>query len=408
MFKIKTALLTSLLIPVTAYSMSMEAYLLKASDRIQTVAFKGNNHASNWNSSWIDDPEFRIQYEEDKKNNSSETYSLRMRPKYGREREAENSVQSATTQQHLLQANKTLSADLQRRYLNIIDLLSLQLEIKHLQEKRELLQVEIKTERALARNHDFNAEKLQQLVLDFEHTSTQTELLRQRKNIVTTDLQLTAGVDQEIFLLHMMPPGRMKHTIDKYKIALKNINSIPDVRMAKLGKILATSRLELQQAERGLGVELLEFKYEDKDNSAFGITLGIRLPGGKNVKSIERYSDNSKASERYQLVMDDVLSTLRKKISEINLDYRAWQLDQLAILKIKKLSTEPARARNPALITGLRKQLLSLNKNSDEIRIRLLRNYIDLLHVSGLLSQYPLKNWLFSGLPTLSENQQRK
>jgi len=405
MFKIKTALLTSLLLPVTAHSISMEAYLLKASERTQTAAFnetvfKANNHGS----SWIDDAEFRIQYEEDEKNNSSETYSLRIRPKYGREREAENAIYSVTTQQHLLQVNKRLSTDLRQRYLNIVDVLSLQLEIKYLQEKRELLQVEIKTERALARNHDFNAKKLQRLVLDFEHTSTQTELLRQRKNIVTMDLQLTAGVDQEIFLLNMMPPGLMKYTIDKYKIALKNINSMPDVRMAKLRKTLATSRLKLQQAEQDIGVELLEFKYEDKDNSAFGITLGIRLPGGTNAKSIERYSDSSKASERYQLVMDDALSTVRKKTSEINLDYRAWQFDQIALQKIKKLSTEPARARSPILITGLRRQLLSLNKNSDEIRIRLLKNYIDLLHISGLLSQYPLKNWLFSGLPTLSEN----
>jgi hypothetical protein len=331
-----------------------------------------------------------------------------MRPKYGSEREAENAIYSVTTQQHLLLVNKTLSTDLQQRYLNIIGLLSLQLEIKHLQEKRELLQLEIKSERALARNHDFNAEKLQRLVLDFEHTSTKIELLRQRKNIVTTDLQLTAGVDQEIFLLNMMPPGLMKYTIDKYKIVLKNINSIPDVRMAKLGKTLATSRLKLQRAEQDIGVELLEFKYEDKDNSAFGITLGIRLPGGMNAKSIERYSDKLKASERYQLVMDNTLSSVRKKTSEINLDYRAWQFDQIALQKIKKLSTEPARARNPALITGLRRQLLSLNKNSDEIRIRLLRNYIDMLHISGLLSQYPLKNWLFSSLPTLSKNKQGK
>jgi hypothetical protein len=413
MFKIKTAMLTSLLIPVTAYSMSMEAYLLKASDRTQTVAFNekvfnANNHGSNWSSSWIDDAEFRIQHEEDEKNNSSETYSLRMRPKYGSAREAENTIYAVTTQQSLLQENKILSTDLRQRYLNIIEVLSLQLEIKHLREKQELLQLEIKTERTLARSHDFNAEKLQRLVLDFEHTSTQIELFHQRKTVVTTDLQLSVGVNREVFLLNMMPPGIMKDTIDKYKIELKNINAIPDVRMAKLGKTLAASRLKLQQAEQNIGVDLLEFKYEDKDNSAFGITLGIRLPGGKNAKSIERYSDNSKANEKYQLVMDSASSTVRKKTSEINLDYRAWRINQIALQKIKKLSTEPARTRNPALITGLRRQLLSLNKSGDEIRIRLLRNYIDLLHISGLLSQYPLKNWLFSGLPTLSENQQRK
>lgn len=384
-------------------AMDIDHYLLQASDRAFVSALRSDsNNRNDWQSGWIDSPEFRIQHQQDEKNNSSETYRLRLRPKYGSEREAEQSFYSASTQQHLLQASEVLASDLFTRYSNVIDLISLQLDLKHLKEKNELLQLEMKAERSLTESGDFKAEKLQDIVLDIDHTNTQITLTEKRAELLAMDLNLSFETTADIYMNRLILPVQIDSTIKKYQSDIENVNAVPEVKMAKLDKNLADARLKIHQAKSGFGVELLEVKYVDKANSAIGFTVGFRLPGGNDARSVDRYLDKSEAESKYRLASNSTAASVRKKLAAIEWDYSVWQSDKMSLNKVKKLMLQPSRSQNPALITGLRKQLLSLNIRIADSHVRLLKNYIELLNASGLLAKHPTKNWLVSGLPELA------
>jgi len=64
--------------------------------------------------------------------------------------------------------------------------------------------------------------------------------------------------------------------------------------------------------------------------------------------------------------------------------------------KLDNIMMQPSRLQSPELISGLQKQQLALYKNIKEVHVRMLGNFVELLHVTGLLNQTPFKNWLRS------------
>lgn len=361
---------------------------------------EGTIKQESWQSSLSDDIEFRMQYQEDRLKDNRNSLSLRMRPKYGSEREIEQSVYSTGSQQRYLYAKQILGKNLHKRYTNIIDMLALQFSVKRLQDNCALLQLEVKAASSLSQTNNFNAVRLQEVVLDLERCTMQFELANQRLEMLKNNLQLN-GNEQDNFIDTLITPQKIKAIIQQKKLAFENTNTMPSVKMAQLQNKLAGSKLKLQKLSEGFGVELLELKYADNNEGTLGLTVGFRLPTGGNAKNLERHLDKSRAQSKFRLVSEDTLLSVQKSQSEINWSYRVWKTENRMLKKLKKLMTEPSRRQNPSLITGLKHQQLSLHKSLNENHIRLLKNYIELLHTTGLLMEYPLKNWLHTGLQEL-------
>jgi hypothetical protein len=291
--------------------------------------------------------------------------------------------------------------ELRERYLTIIDILELEAEVKYLQEKQKIIDFKVKVQNSLSQSSDFDPEELQKLVLELENIIIQLDLARNRLSDRIENVLPDIGGNNYDFFPLLITPLSIQTVLLNYESILSNIHAAPEVRLAELDNKLADIKLDLQQSKQRLGIELFEVKYEDKDNSAVGITLGIRLPTGSNARNFEQYLDKSKADSRYRMISDEVQVTIEKRLSEINWDSRAWQSDKSLMAKIQEMMTQPARLQKPELIADLRTQQLTIERNMFVIHIRILKNYIELLHMTGLLNQYPLKNWLKSGLPPL-------
>ncbi len=182
---------------------------------------------------------------------------------------------------------------------------------------------------------------------------------------------------------------------------VKNPKNMPKVKMAETQKNIAESQLKLQKIADGFGVQLVELKYDTQNSGTVGITVGFRIPNGGNAKNIRRHRDQSKAQVRHLLAGKDAVLTVEKTLSDIDWGYNAWRSGQSSLENVKSLMEEPSRRQTPRLILRLKHQQLMLLKSLNQTHIELLENYIELLHISGLLTEYPLRNWLhknFQGL----------
>ncbi len=404
MFRTGAIFVISLALQDQCIAGTVSDYLLEASDHAYAMALDtGGEKSSNWGQDWIKNAELRVQHEQEQNSKNSETYRLRIRPKYGRERTAELSSNTFMAHKTALQTETLLSTDLRRRYLNIIGLLELFYNTELLEDKHKLLHAEISAESIRHQSSEFNPGKVQNLIIDLEHTAAQLKLGRQRFEDGVQHIQLSIKDTESSFGDQFVSPELIQSVLQEQKPLLGNTQAMPAIQMAELERNIARMKLRIQQTKNKFGVDFVDLKYTDKNDSAAGITFGFRLPIGRDTGTLSRRLDKNKADSEYRQISDGAITAVREMLSEISWKYMAWQSDRQALENIKQLMAQPERLHNPSLITGLRRQQLSLHKDTNMAHIRMLTDYVELLDVTGSLGQHPLRNWLAPGSPVLVE-----
>jgi len=365
-----------------AVASAIDNYLMREANGIE---YSSGLNSEVKSSGWSDDLELRVQ--------TNGSIGLRMQPVYGDEREAQKSLQNTNMLQQVLSSNKALDDGLLRRYFNVIDVLSLYLDKNNLQKNINIIEDEVKTLSSLSLTSEFNAEKLQSLVHDLDRSKTQFSLIQKRLEIVKNTMQLSEYENYDNFINDLINPSHILNVIEQNEIIIGNAQEVPTVKIAKLNKDVAHSRLKLVRSQQDFGVEIVELEYGD---GAIGLMMGFRLPSGGNARKFEREFNLSRADSNYKLMHDLMQESIQKKRSDIEWDLIVWKSDQEALKKLDNIMMQPSRLQSPELISGLQKQQLALYKNIKEVHVRMLGNFVELLHVTGLLNQTPFKNWLRS------------
>ena len=109
---------------------------------------------------------------------------------------------------------------------------------------------------------------------------------------------------------------------------------------------------------------------------------------------------------------ETILESRRQEISHISHQKRAdfaGLIDQSTAIQhlLDELSLRVSRSLEtgyPWLTLRLKQERLAQQRKQSELRFQALRNFIEVLHMSGKLSAQPLKNWLSINQPLLPVN----
>jgi len=374
------------LFPFTSYALTIDSYLEKAHDGAVFGFNDFNTGATEneWSSNWTDDMNFRI--------DSNNSYSLRMRPKFGDERQAETSIYNANRQKKKIYNQKALNDDLLQRYLNVLDIIDLKLNHIHLKKSKSLLEAKFEAERSLSKSTDFDTERMQTLVYELDRTSSQLTLIDQRIEMLMDSIEVARTENSNALVSRLINPGYIYNTVEYYNEQILNVKSMPAVKLAELDKKISQSRLELLESQESFGLDLVELELAGVDS--VGVMFGFRFPDRNTAKRLDRNSDKSKSYIDYMSTHSRMNSSLSRKLSDIKWDYSAWESDHNALQKLEKIISTPRKIQDYGVMINLKNQQLALSKNIDIIHIRMIKNFIELLHMSGLLSQSSFKNWL--------------
>ena len=408
MFRITTTLCLLFTMSGPCAADNLDSYLLQAvHDTRHAVVRESGGSVHTGVSGWLDNAQLRFQGADDHRNPFKKGYELRVTPKYGTQRSAEQSIYELTTGQRVLNADLVLSSALKSRYLMLIDFAEQRAKTSQEREHVELLNAEIKLNRSLAETTEFDPEKLQALLLELSHAKATLHMAEQRlqamRERIRADMESPDTDDKLMNEDWPLSPPHIDEVLTQYQEALTEPGAYPQTRQAQMDLDIATSRLDIVKAQTSFNLDLLAVEYADnRDNNAVGLLLGFNLPiGGGRANLIDRHQDKGKARTRLMLTRDTVAALFTERQALLKWSLSAWRTDYKAIQEINTLLTQPVRTQHMELVIGLKRQLLALNRSMSTTHMLLLRNFIVVLDAAGFLSQDPLRNWIKDGQPEL-------
>lgn len=410
MFWITNTVLLFLALPSLSMADSLDAYLLKAlHDTRHAVVGESEKNVHTGVSGWIDGAQLRLQAQDDQKNPVKSSYTLRVTPKFGTQRSAEQSMYELGTRQRMLNADRVVSQALKMRYRMLIDFAEQRAKTAYERQHIDLLKVEINLNRALAKTTEFNPENLQHLILELSHARATLRVAEKRlqamRERIQADRESSHSHDNLLNTDWPLTPRHIDEVLTQHQTALTDTDIYPQTRQAHLALDLASARLDIVQAKTGLALDLIDIEYSnDQEDNAFGVQFGFNLPtGGGNSRLIDRRQDRAKSRTVFMLTRHSVATLLTERLESLNWSLSAWKTDDAAVQEIQTLRSEPVRTQHPKLVIGLKRQLVALDRTMSATHMQLLRDYIDVLDAAGILSQNPLRNWIKVGQPALQE-----
>lgn len=410
MSRTMATMLILLAIPSLSAADSLDEYLLEAiRDTQHAIVQESEVSIHTGVSGWIDGAQLRVQAQDDQENPVRNSYTLRVTPKYGTQRSAEQSMHQLGAKQRSMNANLALSRALKLRYRMLIDFAEQRTKTQHARQQVDLLKIQIKLNRRLAKTTDFNPENLQDLILELSHARATLRLSENRlqgmqKRILAESESSTARAT----LMNEdwpLTPRHIDRVLNQYQAILADTDTYPQTRQARLALDLATDRLHIVKAQSGLVLDLIDVEFvNDSNDKAIGVQLGFNLPtGAGNSRLIDRRQDQAKARTEFMLTRHSMAALFTENLETLNWNLSAWKSDEAAMREINTLQSQPARTQHTKLVIGLKRQHIALNRTMATTHMQLLRDYIDVLDAAGILSQNPLQNWIKVGQPSLQK-----
>ncbi len=414
MFQTRTCLLLLLALPNLSMADTLDAFLLKAVPNPQrSIVHESTRSVHTGVSGWIDGAQLRFQAEENLKhrfkNSMKNRYSLRVTPKYGTQRSAEQFLSELGAKQRMIHANRLVTRLLKMRYHVLIDFAEKRIMVELRKREANLLKAEINLNRALAETTDFDPEKLQRLILDHSHVTDTLQMAEKRLEAMRKGILADSELpDSSHTLLDgnwPLSPLNIDDVLTQYRAALADTDNYPQIKQTRLDLDLENARLAMAEAKTGLALDLIDLEYaNDRSDNAIGVLLGFRIPTGDgDANLIDQRQDQGNAKTMFMLTRDTVGNLMVGKLDTMTWNVSIWKTDNLAVQKIQILQSESARIRNPKFVIGLKWQQIALNRTMARTHTQLLRDYIDVLAASGILGQAPLRNWIKEGQPELRE-----
>jgi hypothetical protein len=379
-------------------------YLLQSDKRFQTsINFGLKSPVNAWNY-WIEDSEIRLSSKklsglEDK------SYGLRFKLKNQQQQAAENELVRLDTQKYKIEMNIFRLNSLHKAYHNIVNIIALKNKVELLKQQLHIAHLEWSASKNLLASGEFNPSKLQNAELEIISLDSQIEVKNKILNKSMANISLSSINNQ---------PKQKFYNDQQWLVSIKEIlysieNQNTEQKTTQnlsLQKLELQTQIEIQQrqrakAELGNQIRFVELEYA-ADKSNFGATLAVKIPFGKNnFNSVMSHNDYQQAQHTWEMQRSLLKEDMIESITSIQLYYDEYMIEKKLLSSVDTRLQRIMQTSKPELVLTLKRQRLKHKSNHQEIFIKILRGYINLLSVSGDMVKLPLRNWIQKGKPKL-------
>ena len=361
------------------------------------------------NTPLIREVEFRARIDEF--NESQQRYGVRISPTGWGETRNGKRVYKARLEYNEAQLELLLNKALKRRYRVLIDfartrdLLDLNRKLMAIAEDR----ADIKRKSI----NDLDSDPTALVAAEDDIIQLQLDIIDLENSVrdLEDEIKTAMGADGPVSL----DPVNLVD-IDAIKQAIENFSHPPEaenihIRRAHLSTELAENRYNLEKAENRRYLSFFQFDYEMDERRdfeeamilRFGIMLPIVNPNRLDIdrRKITSLREKSDFENLRRKIAGDITFFLRDlersmKQYDILLQRQAASNAQSSLEVFKRIE-----GTNPLKLLKMKKSILKTEVAITKMKRRILRKYVNLLDVSGKLSERPLRNHLSTNLEPL-------
>ena len=389
----------------------MNRFLLDANKVFTSdTNYKPAQEINPWDS-WVEDSEIRINagnlssvdHFTDANNQS---YSFRVKLKNAKQRAAEHDLLVLEGKKNDTENQIFYLAELRKRYAFILKILGQKQKIDTLSHLLKLTKLEASTFKKLVTTSNFDPSRIQQSDLLVTQLTAQ---IRTNNKVMYRGLALMGVSVENKQKVHqflnrhqwLIGINEMVNVVEK---TIDESMNNPGLQQLNLATRISKKQSQLADAELLMGVKLVEIEY-DQDKDLFGATVGVRIPLGKSSYNSLRRSNGYKNA---QLTWEHKLSSLKSDISDkknLLRQYQdAYKLEKQLQASVNRRMKRIMKTNRPELILSLKKELIKHQGREQEVYLKMVDVYLDLITISGLILKQPLRNWLQKGRPQIGKN----
>jgi len=302
---------------------------------------------------------------------------------------------------------------LRKRYTLILEYLE---SINHLQVMRELQEVyedRINVLKQQTGNLSFDVGEY--IRAESQHTELQLDLVKIENKLtgIIHKIHLLSGSDSEISFTDkkLVEVEEIVKTLGNIEIAFAPENVYLRDRKNKIKRARIKYNIEKSQDRDYLSYVQLEYDRDNytKPNRAFSIDFGVKLPF---IKSDQEDINRRKVNYiEEKLNYEDEIRDASERNKSILRSLNRY-VDQFNILANKKANGDAQNPLdtymkmegiNPLSLLEIRESIIKNDLQQNQIYYSILYNYVELMDLTGKLSENPLRNHLTKGMELINE-----
>ncbi|MEZ4525590.1 MAG: hypothetical protein R2941_06685 [Desulfobacterales bacterium] len=358
------------------------------------------------NRSLLEEVEFRVAVDEFERD--QQEVAIRFKSRGWSQIRDEKKFNEAVLQSHRAHHDLLMHQALKNRYITVIDwlyhaeMLHLYADLIHLYE--DLVQVLKKS----AGMSDMDPVKLSSELMNTENDLLRVQMeeaeLKNRLHFITEEIRRNTGAQGLISLdaEKLITPEKIGKKASEIAAAPAEENAA--VRNARTETELANARYDLEKSKNSAWSTFIETAYDlsekDETDKAFSIEFGISLPiGAVNSPEMKaRKTDGIKAKAEYEILHEQRKQSIPALAAEL-----AQLIHHYDVLKQKKQSGasqslyklwQKTEGADPLLLLRLRESMIKCDITAKKLIWLIQAKYVELLDISGRLSELPLRNHL--------------
>ena len=355
---------------------------------------------------WINEGEFRFSGDDQ----DEQSLAIRIRPKSGSERSAENSLIELRQLQVGLDNASAINSELEIRYANLLSIVRTLIELDYLRGKKRLDEAAVQFYQNLMHSEKFDLLDLQEASFDRLKSENQLRLYESRLQqlIAKTQADPTQWHNDSIeqWMQRLISIFMIEELTGQYLNQQDVIRTSYQFRDSHLQWQMAQQRLKREQGEANSWLKYIELKYVSRDTGDTETSLSLSIPfGGGGAQLLDREYAVSNADLSLRRTQKKLLLSLHDKVSTIN-----WYAEQFAVIQIETVQLKDQLSKllnssQPDLILRLRNRLLNQQHKLRLIHLQAIEHYVEFLSMSGQLDSRPLKNWILRDTPIIKSGQ---
>jgi len=359
-------------------------------------------------AAWIDNPQARIKIDNIGAGSGSSSYRMRFRPIFKKEQRVHNTISGFQLDRQTLGREQQVLQRLSSVYQRTVDIVQGELNKQNLSKQVDQLNLSAQYHRSLAQTKEFDPARLQKVKFDIARVNKAQEVIVFRNEqlmlaMASQEENAAERIDSVLNMKAILMPNEIWELVQRYKTDWFNKIMSRQAAGEALTAKMAHEVLTLSQAQSGFGLNLLEMELnDDASDNSYGMTFGFRLPNlGSNREVIRRRLDLAEANDRYYNKEYASHQKVSELFDELELNFKEWSAyDEL----LSKYSDDEvgSKSTNPELILARAEEQLSLSRRTSTSYINMLRTYVELISISGVIAERPLRNWLKTGHPVIA------
>ena len=361
------------------------------------------------NTPLIREVEFRARIDEFQE--SQQRYGVRLSPTGWGETRNGRKVYKARLEYNEAQLELLLNKALKRRYRVLIDfvrtrdLLGLNQELMEIAEDR----LDIKRKRI----DDLDSDPTALVAAEDDVIQLQLDIIDLENSVrdLEDEIKTAMGADGPVSLdpADLIDIDAIKQAIEKFSHPPETENI--HIRRAHLSTELAQNRYDLEKAENRRYLSFLQFDYEMDERRDFEeamiLRFGIMLPivnpnrldiDRRKITSLREKSDYENLKREIAGDIPFFLRDLERSLKQYDI---LLQRQAASNAKTSLEVFQRIEGTNPLKLLKMKRSMLNTEVAIAKMARRIFRRYINLLDVSGKLSEKPLRNHLSTNLEPL-------